>query len=227
MPIGNVETFCKRIANIIPTLTIPSITDVELKIIKQKTTDSKGYLVAHVSRLAGQPTQSAKDNQFYIRAGDQFTIAPYEFIQRMFISQNTPDIRAIIPDDLIKLNVTTNVYQIPIGLANDSFAVGREVVCSVEVKDYKKFSSVTCSGGLKDISMLNKNKKMYDGTLDGVLHKSFNTIVGNIVIKPGRAKNALIEVAVFADRMVANVFIFKIYLYKKPRYELVSRTPKY
>ena len=154
------------------------------------------------------------DDKFYLRNGDQFTAAPYEFIQRMFAAQLSPDIIAELPKKLTKFDDGNQRFCYPICLNNQAVAVGREVICSIEVLEYKKYEKVTSD--LDDISSVNKGKRLYSRSLDKVLHKGFPTIVGNLYISPkGRTKVCKIVIKVFADKMPAAQFKAKLYLYRK------------
>ncbi len=73
-PLGNVQKFEQQIHRTIPTLSTPPILNFHTKTIKKKASDSKGVVVTHIPKNDGDPVQSAQDNLFYFRSGDDFTI---------------------------------------------------------------------------------------------------------------------------------------------------------
>lgn len=224
-PVGNVETFRKRINNTLPTLTVPAVLDYELKVISEKG-HTKGHLVAYI-KAKKAPVQSLHDDVFYIRAGDQFVKAPYDFIQRMFMAEDAPDIEVAIPEHLLSYDQSTNKIALPIGLDNNSLATGKEVVCTIKVLQHNNLISVTGDKELVDLSSLNTNKKLFKHVLRQVLHKGLPTIVGTVYFElPSKTKTIEIYVTIFADRMIAKTYTLKVTLSKSsPKAEVINSKP--
>ena len=89
-PIGTCRSFCKQIERVVPSLTTPSHTQVEAKCLVKRPRDTKGLVVLHVPKMVGDPLQSAADQLFYFRSGDESVRAPYELVRRLFASAAGP-----------------------------------------------------------------------------------------------------------------------------------------
>jgi len=100
-PIGHALTFSSSIINKIPTLTTPSISKCENKVIKKIKDDSRGVVITYVPPHIGDPVQSLKDDYFYYRSGDDFTKAPHQMLKRLFAATDTPDLFMQISEDII------------------------------------------------------------------------------------------------------------------------------
>jgi len=79
----------------------------------------------------GDPVQSNIDNLFYFRSGDDFSVAPYEMVKRLFAATDMPDLHLVFDSQLVKL-ATDGLWEIPIILENQSSAIAEhvKVVCS-------------------------------------------------------------------------------------------------
>jgi hypothetical protein len=79
-PIGQVARFRQRLQAALPRLTTPSANAVQIRVVKQAVKDTKGVVVLHVPAATGDPIQG-DDSRFYMRAGDENLVMPYELIK--------------------------------------------------------------------------------------------------------------------------------------------------
>ncbi len=205
-PIGNCKLFEKQVETAIPLLTTPAVFGTKTKIIKERPKDTKGIVITYISKFGGDPVQSNEDDKFYFRGGDGFHPAPYEMIKRLFASSESPDIRPLPVDELVKLG-DDGVWQIPIGITNYSTAIGEHVVVHVTILNPSACELISADWGFSDVSHLNPGKTMYSGHVNSVVYRGMNTVIGNLFVKmkvdklPKRALK--FKIAVFANKMRA------------------------
>lgn len=215
LPIGNIDSFKARIESLLLTLTMPAARDFELRVIRQKKSDGRGNLVGYIPPRPNQPTQSLSDNLFYIRGQDDFSVAPYEFIQRLFAAQTSPDISASIFETLTKYDSDKDEFHMSVGLRNESVAVGREVVCIVRFLDGKSENEVSVRQGFHDVSKYNVGAKVFKASLSGVLHKELAHVLGSLSLKPAKGSRSIdAQMSVYADKMTAKFFTYRLTLSK-------------
>jgi len=202
-PIGNIRTLEMNIRNQIPLLTTPSISNFDSKVIKRRRGDTKGLAVVHIPKFLFDPVQSIVDNRFYFRTGDEFRIAPYEMIKRLFASTETPNLSISIEKESAKKD-TENVWEIPVVIENDSSAIGSHVTVQIYLKtpDQCQTTNVT---RFKDLSAINFGNRIWSTTLTPqVIHKGLPVFLGTIKLglKP-RKKKCTFEISIFANKMRA------------------------
>lgn len=204
-PIGQCSSLARQLASVVPRLTTPPVLNVTSKTIKRRPRDTKGIVTTHIPRHLGDPVQSNEDNLFYFRSGDEFTVAPYEMIQRLFLATTSPDIHPIIQTRLVKL-AADGFWEVPIVVENRSSAVGREVVVSVEVLNPSACDEISATG-FRDQSHINPGKTMFIRDFSGAIHRGMLTIAGTLRVKMKvrkRAKRVLkLVIEVYADKMRA------------------------
>ena len=130
VPIGNCQSFEKQIISRMPSLSNPPIFDFENKVIKEKDRDRKGVVVTYIPKSNGDPVQSLKDNLFYYRSGDGFSVAPFEMIKRLFMATKSPELCVDVDKKLCRLD-NSNIWNIPIAIENKSNAIAEHVVISL------------------------------------------------------------------------------------------------
>ena len=194
-----------QIASIAPTLTTPPVLDVTSKMIKVRSTDTKGIVATHIPKYLGDPVQSNADNSFYFRSGAQFTVAPYEMIQRLFLATISPELHPIIPSRLVRL-AADGFWEVPIMIENRSSAVGQHVLVSVEVLNPSDCDEISATV-FRDVSEINPGKTVFNGHIDGVVHRGMNKVAGTLRVKMKvvkRAKRVLrLAIHIYADKMRA------------------------
>lgn len=201
-----------------PSLTTPAVIGIEVKIVKEHSSDTKGVVLTHIPRFDGDPVQSNMDDLFWFRSGDEFTKAPYEMIKRLFASSESPDLHVSPVDQLVKLR-KDGTWEIPIHVENASSAIGEHVCISVEVLNPSACESISSSGiSFQDVSSLNPGKKLFGAHVNSVVYRGMGTIVGNLQVKMKvgkRPRRALrLEIAIFANRMRARTCEMTLYLTK-------------
>lgn len=201
-PIGNCANFQKIILNKIPILTSPAIFNAESKIIKKKIKDSRGVIIIHIPKTIGDPIRSLIDNHFYFRAGDEFKIAPYEMIKRLFAATDSPDIHFITQAEDIEYKEKEDEFIIPITFSNESSAIGEHIQSTLEVLNFDECEKFV-KDHFQDISMINKGKKIFSYKFNGVIHKGLNSTVSFIRVKlKGKKKKLQLAVTIYANKMI-------------------------
>ena len=206
-----------QLASVVPRLTTPPILNVTSKTIKRRPNDTKGIVATHMPKHLGDPVQSNEDNLFYFRSGDEFTVAPYEMIQRFFLATTSPDLHPAFSDALVKLGAD-GFWEVPIVVANRSSAVGQHVVVSVEVLNPSNCDEISATGFV-EASHLNPGKMMFHKNIDGVAHRGMRLVAGTLRVKMKvgkRAKRVLrLEIEIYADNMRARMVAASVHLAKK------------
>lgn len=216
-PIGRCASFAKQLAAVVPTLTTPSLTSVEHKVIRKGRSDSKGVVVTHIPEYSADPVQSNKDGHFYFRSGDVFAVAPYQMIQRMFAATESPDLQATFDARLVKLE-DDGTWTIPIGVLNDSSAIAEHVYMQVQINNRHVCEAATMSK-FSDVSYLNPGLTLFNLNFTGVIHRGINMILDNLKVrmKVGKRPRRRLDITILlhAHKMRARRFSYSLYLEKK------------
>lgn len=204
--IGSIADFAKTISNAIPTITVPSVTNFQYKIIKQKTKDSAGVLVLYIPR-SNKPVQSSNDNVFHIRGGDQFVTASYTTIERLFSTTNVPEVEAILTGHQITDIDGKVAHQFDITLKNNSMALGKNVAVYFEVLDHENATSSIKLDFFNDVSKLNDDRKVFCRNLTDIVHYKLGLVIGtlNVVMKEKKQKLS-IKITTYAENMLPRTY---------------------
>ena len=216
-PIANCKQFARHIDKSIPSLTVPSIINYETKIILKSKTDTRGIIVTFIPQSLGGPIQSIPDNLFYFRCGDEFIIAPYEMIKRLFSATDVPDLHLIFNDKLVKLKNDGN-WEIPIAISNQSSASAENSYISIEIDNPLSCEEINITYFM-DASGINPGKKIYMRKLEDFVHKGLDLGVGTILVKMkvGKRPKRLFKftTSLYANKMRARSITATIQLAKK------------
>ena len=216
-PIGQCSSLAGQLASVVPRLTIPPVLNVTSKTIKRRPNDTKGIVATHIPKHLGDPVQSNEDNLFYFRSGDEFTVAPYEMIQRLFLATISPDLHPVFASALVKL-AADGFWEVPIVVENRSSAVGQHVMVSIEVLNPSSCEKISATS-FTDESDVNIGKTVFHRALQSVIHRGLNTIAGTLRVKMKvgrRSKRVLrLEIAIYADKMRARQVAASFHLAKK------------
>src|SRR5260370_1168680 len=128
-PVGNVVTLAANIDRAIPVVGYPTIRSVPSRILKRRTSDSRGVVVTYIPPSGSDPVQNVLDKKFYLRTIDGFVEMPYDVLKRMFAGSSAPDIRPLLPAALVTRAGPTS--RIPIALTN--FSTAAETCTAVHV----------------------------------------------------------------------------------------------
>lgn len=224
--LGSCKKFSTEISNKIPTLSVPSITNCENKIIKQKENDTKGVILTYIPHLESDPIQSI-DGYFYFRSGDEFIKTPYQMLKRLFASSDSPNLSIFISGNLVKKE-PNSFWKIPIVIANLSSAIGEHIKVTITIENPKSCLEINASN-IRDISNVNPGNKVFSAELNGVVHKGFDTILGDLKIKmKGKKSKIVLKINIFANKMRAKSQVIVVKLYKnKFTTELIKDTNLY
>ena len=216
-PIGQCRSLAGQLASVVPRLTTPPILNVTSKTIKRRPNDTKGIVATHIPKHLGDPVQSNEDNLFYFRSGDEFTVAPYEMIQRLFLATISPDLHPVFASALVKL-AADGFWEVPIVVENRSSAVGQHVMVSIEVLNPSSCEKISATS-FTDESDVNIGKTVFHRALQSVIHRGLNTIAGTLRVKMKvrkRAKRLLrLKIEIYADKMRAREVAASVHLAKK------------
>ena len=206
-----------QLASVVPRLTTPPILNVTSKTIKRRPNDTKGIVATHIPKHLGDPVQSNEDNLFYFRSGDEFTVAPYEMIQRLFLATTSPDLHPVFKGALVKL-AADGFWEVPISIENRSSAVGQHLMVSLEVLNPSACDEISVTG-FRDVSQVNPGKTMFHNNPDIVVYRGMSSIIGRLRVKMKvvkRAKRILrLRILVYADKMRARQVEALVRLTKK------------
>jgi hypothetical protein len=175
------------------------------KNLSLRCTDTRGVAITYIPKGLGDPVQSNVDNNFYFRSGDEFTVAPYSMIKRLFAATEVPDLHPLFRNPLATLGAN-GVWKIPISLRNDSSAIAEHVHIFVAIDNPSACDTIQIPD-FGDVSSINPGKKIFMKDLQGVVHRGFNLVVGTLQVKMKvnkRPKRALkITIALYANKMRA------------------------
>lgn len=213
-PIGNCSKFQREIEKRISTLTTPPISNYSNKIIKKKPSDTRGVLITYVPKHSGDPTQSLEDEHFYFRSGDEFIKTPYEMLKRLFAATESPDLRIDFESRLMEID-KSGVYNFPLILSNDSSAIAERIKLFVVIKNFNDCQSFSISDFL-DVSQINPQyPKAMSYDFKEYIYKGLSMNIGQISTKlKGRKKILLLNITIYAHKMVPKDVCYKIYLSK-------------
>lgn len=209
-PIGDIKNFAQQIENNIPSLSIPALSNYECKIVREKPIDTRGILLVHLPKSDGDPVQSTADDIFYFRSGDDFVVAPYEMVKRLFAATDSPDLRPIARNEIIKKDIN-GYWDIPIPLQNLSSAIAEHAKIVVTIKNPELFGAVAGGGSLADVSDVNPGgRRTFIASVEGVIHKGLVHLVGNLRVKmkdddPTRGVIPF-TIKILANKMQATIF---------------------
>ena len=216
-PLGNVRQFEKQITSAIPTLTTPSVINFQTKILRRRSSDTRGVVVVHIPKSYGDPCQSNQDNLFYFRSGDEFSIAPYEMVKRLFSATDSPDLSPLFDTDFVN-HQDDGSFEIPILIQNNSSAVGENIYVSVIIENADDCERISASG-MSYTPSTTPGKRAYMKDISHVLHRGLNLWVDRIKItmKSGKRRKRRLDITIrlFANRMVAKEFRYAVSLTKK------------
>ena len=213
--IGSCKSLARNIDMLAPTLTFPYVTGVTTKII-YKPKSRSGVVLVYIPKCNADPVMSSRDNKFYFRTGEGFTLLPYEILKRLFASTESPDLNVRLDPRIVKQE--QNSWRVHIILSNESSAVARDVEVVVTIENPYACESVTPEG-FHDVSDVNPGVHLYTRSFNGVIHKGLNQIVGSFsfVMKKARSRSRrklIIKVEVMADKMKYKSWRLVIHLTK-------------
>ena len=204
-PIARITMFADQVQKAVPTLTTPPIFNCTTRVLKKALSDSKGVAVTFIPKGEGDPIQSNQDNLFYFRSGDEFVVAPYEMIKRLFSATQSPDLHVVFHSAIVKL-LPDGRWEIPIAVRNDSNAIAENVVVYVAVLGSEACESIACNT-FNDVSNLNPGRGVFSVTLTEVVHRGLSSVAGSLLFKMKVAKrarrNVRLSVSVYANKMRA------------------------
>lgn len=215
-PIGKVVQLEQQIHRACPQVTNPPVLNLKTRIIKESRSHTRGVLVVHIPASEGDPVQSALDQVFYFRTGDDFKAAPYDLIKRLFAATDTPDLYAFLDSELVGLK-EDGKWKIPIVLSNRSSAIAEHVQVIIEILNPEACEHIEASG-FTDESNVNPGKCIFIAEPTGVLHKGLNRVVGHLHVKMQIRKRPRrridIAISVYAHKMRAKEMKFALSLLK-------------
>lgn len=206
-PIGNVKSFAQQIENAIPSLTTPSFM-CSVKVVRQNASDTRGIVLVHIPKAQSDPVQSNVDSLFYYRSGDDFVVAPYEMIKRLFAATESPDLLPYCQDRILSKNAD-GMWEIPVSVQNQSSAIGEHVKCVLKILNPELFESASCN--FVDATSLNLgNHKTFIWTGKEPIHKGLITQMGRLLVKfreadPTKGKIPF-TLVFYANKMIAREF---------------------
>lgn len=214
-PIGNVIRLAQQIDRELPRLTTPQLTFEESRILYRIKKDSRGVAVTYIPAFDGDPIQSTVDRNFYIRTGDDFREMPYETLQRMFTGTKAPVLRPIFDPALISVD-GDGLWNIQVGVANDSTAVARDVCVTIEALNSDACETITSSRPLEDTSSINPDAPHFSQWFTRPVHRGLNILTGSLLVKMKRGRSIRrrldLGISIFADGMRARHWTYNIQL---------------
>ena len=208
-PVGSVKSFAQQIDNSIPSLSTPAPNTHSVKVIKEKPNATRGVVLVHIPKTVGDPVQSNIDNLFYFRSGDDFVVAPYEMIKRLFAATESPDLIPKTITEILKPQ-SDGTWHIPIVLENLSSAIAEYVNVFLRVKNPELFTSLSCD--FHDNSAVNpgSHKTFIYQMNDAVIHKGLGTMLGHLRVKfkPDDPTRGVVpfELSLYANKMPKKSF---------------------
>ncbi len=215
-PIGNVKRLAQQIDRALPGLTTPRLALEPSRMLHRAKVDIKGLIVTYIPPTPGDPVQSTVDRHFYFRSGDEFIKMPYEMLQRMFAGTAGPLLRPLLEAQLVQCD-EKGIWRVPIVLRNESSAAARDANVTVWVENPEACAS-SSGEGLRDASDVNPGRTVFVSSVDAPVFRGLEQMVGWLAVemKKGRRPRRILRlrIRVFADRMRATEWIFKIHLAK-------------
>ena len=216
-PIGNCRRFAQQVDRAIPPSTTPSITTSKTKTIVKSSRDTRGVVLTYIPKTMGDPIQSNIDQKFYFRNGDEFSVLPYQMLQRLFAATKSPDLYPLFDARLVALE-KNDLWKIPIIIENRSSAVAEHVTVSVTIENSSACEKVTAKH-FRDVSDINPEKLIFINNLSGVIHRGLNVVAGTLHVGmqvQERAKRTLrLGITVYADKMRAHEWHMTVQLAKR------------
>ncbi len=217
-PIGNVKRLAQQIDRALPGLTVPRLALQLSRILHRAKGDTKGLIITYIPPTPGDPVQSTADRRFYFRSGDEFIEMPYEMLKRMFAGAAGPILTPIFDARLVECD-EKGAWKVPILLMNESSAAAKDTRVSVQVENPEACTSVTPSGvGFSDQSELNPGEIICSASVNAPIFRGLNQLVGRLRVEMKKGKRPRrilnLRIRVFADRMRATEWSFKVQLAK-------------
>lgn len=216
-PIGQVSRLEQQIRRFASTLTTPSIFGLETRILRKKTSDTRGVLIVRVPTTTGGPVQSLADHRFHFRAGDEFKVAPYELIKRLFASTQAPDLHVNFDSRLVRAD-PNGAWSIPIVVYNQSLTTSSSMHLTVQVKNDSACANIVASG-FHDVSSVNPGQRLFLAQPTTPIFRGLNSVVGtlhvNMKVQKRRLRALHLRATVYADRMNPRIFDWSVALSSK------------
>jgi hypothetical protein len=216
-PIGNCNHFMRQVMRSVITATTPRVQDIESRVVPTQSGATRGIVLTYVPQTMADPIRSNEDDHFYFRSGDEFTVAPYELIKRLFAATESPDLSVVFSSNLVKTEAD-GTWSVPVILTNRSSAVAENIKVTVTIENATACDSVLLPN-FKDESVVNPGRKIFIYDLPDVVHRGLNHLVGRLQVKmktQKHAKRALkLRVSIYSNRMRARSISATISLAKK------------
>lgn len=201
-PVGNCRKFAKQVETVIPRLTTPPITNCKNKVIVESTKDTRGVVLTYIPRTTGDPVQSSIDQKFYFRNGDEFSVLPYQMIQRLFAATSSPDLYPLIDGLQVSID-EKGLWKIPIVITNNSSAVGEKTDVLVSIENPSSCEN-TSFEGFRDVSDLNPGQKMFSDSIHDAIHRGLDIRAGNLHVGMRKDERVLrLKIRIYANKMRA------------------------
>jgi hypothetical protein len=216
-PVGNCKRFAQRIDRLLAQLVRPNLACPASRVLLAQPSDSKGVVVTYIPGIEGDPIQVVDDQHFYIRAGAEFVVMPYEVLKRMLMGSSSPDIHPIFDGRLVKQEPDGR-WRVPILLQNRSNAAGRDITVSLTVLNPDSCDGVQ-SAEFRDLSSINPGKQLFMQNVPGLVYRGMSFVLGNLVVTMKKTKLPkrvlILQIDLFADRMRARSHTIRVQLAKK------------
>ena len=216
-PIANCKNFMRQITRSCITVTTPRVALVESRVILEKPSAMRGIVLTYVPQSLSDPVRSTEDEHFYFRSGDEFTIAPYELVKRLFATSESPDLCVRFVSDLVKQE-PDGTWIVPIIVENRSSAVAELITLSVIIENPEACELIQLPE-FNDNSPNNPGKVIFMCRNLEVIHRGLNSRVGSLRVmmkKNKQTKRVLkLRISIYANKMRARDFRVSISLAKR------------
>lgn len=99
-PCPDAEAFASRLRQLHPHSTIPALPGVEVTAVQKNPGTSEGYVLAYIPEGRHKPYRAESKNQnYYIRVGDNFRIPAVEILRSLFHPGSAPSFKAFVACD--------------------------------------------------------------------------------------------------------------------------------
>ncbi len=139
-------------------------------------------------------------------------------LRRMFAGAVGPSLQPLLDGRLVKID-QDGTWSVPVVIANGSSAAAKETSIAVRVLNPQACQSVAGDGNLQDHSHLNPGETIFIAAGGSPIFRGLNRMIGSLRVRMKTAKRPKrilsLQVQVFADRMRATEWTFKVQLARK------------
>lgn len=138
--LNDAKKFASQLEGSISGLTLPPHSKIENHVIEIGE-DRKGFVVTYIPQLTTTPIQIIQGDRFYIRAGSNFSPAPYQVLAGMFGRRPNPKVYHMYTMGPARKEGEKIVTQVGLLIHNEGPGIARDVFLNAKIMSFPSINS--------------------------------------------------------------------------------------